>query len=152
MPGLWSISVSGNSRHRFITLQELCEQLGISRSRYHQLQKQGIFPAPQRTSSSRPVFDNTLAQQCLDVVRTRVGINGEPVLFNAKRKQEPTKKRATLVKGKYDGLVAALASLGLPATPQQVSLALAQLPNHGDDLDEPSLIRAVFLEVKKAGG
>jgi len=152
MPSLWSISVSGNSRHRFITLQELCEQLGISRSRYHQLQKQGIFPAPQRTSSNRPVFDHNLTQQCLDVVRNRVGINGEPVLFNASKGQQSSKRRATPDRGKYESLVAALASLGLPATPQQVGQALAQLPNNGRDMDEAALIKAVFLELKKAGG
>ncbi len=69
--------MSGSSRSRFITVQELCEMLGISKSRFAQLQKRGFFPRAVRTSSNRPVFDQTLVQQCLDVVRSRVGINGE---------------------------------------------------------------------------
>jgi len=140
--------VSGMSKTRFITLQELCEQLGISKSRYYQLQKRGIFPAPQR-AGNRPVFDQNLARQCVEVVHNRVGINGEPVLFNRKPVQEPSKKRATPVKGKHEDLIAALASLGLNATKEQVAAAVASLPNNGADMDEPSLIRAVFLKLKQ---
>jgi hypothetical protein len=140
--------VSGTSRIRFITLAELCEQLGISKTRYYQLQRRGVFPAPQR-AGNRPVFDNNLAQQCAEVVRTRTGVNGEPVLFNAKRKQEPVQKRPTSVKGKHEDLIAALGSLGLSPTAAQVTAALATLPNNGGDLDEPALIKAVFLILKK---
>jgi len=140
--------VSGPTRSRFITLQELCEQLGISKTRYYQLQKKGVFPAPQR-AGNRPVFDTTLAQQCMDVVRTRTGINGEPVLFNAKRKQESVQKRPVSVKGKHDDLIAALGSLGLTVTKEQVAAAVHSLPNNGTDLDEAALVKAVFLILKK---
>jgi hypothetical protein len=139
--------VSGPTRSRFITLQELCEQLGISKTRYYQLQKKGVFPAPQR-AGNRPVFDNNLAQQCVEVVRSRVGINGEPVLFNAKRKQESVQKRPAPVKG-HDDLIAALGSLGLTVTKEQVAAAVHSLPNNGTDLDEAGLVKQVFLILKK---
>jgi hypothetical protein len=140
--------VSGPSKTRFITLDELVSQLGISKSRYYQLQKRGVFPAPQR-AGNRPVFDQNLTQQCVAVIHTRIGINGEVVLFNAKKKQEPSKKRATPVKGKYDDLIASLASLGLSVSVEQVNVALASLPNAGADMTEPALIKAVFLILKK---
>ena len=143
--------MSGSPRSRFITLQELCDMLRISKGRYYTLQKRGIFPAPQRTSSNRPVFDQTLTQQCVDVVQGRVGINGEPILFNRKPVQEPSKKRPASVKGKHEDLIAALGSLGLSASVEQVSAALASLPNAGADLAEPALIKAVFLHLKKQG-
>ena len=143
--------MSGQARSRFITLQELCEMLSISKGRYYTLQKRGIFPAPQRTSSNRPVFDQDQVQKCVEVVRSRVGINGEPILFNAKRKQESVQKRPVSVKGKHEDLIAALGSLGLSASVEQVSAAIASLPNNGSDLDEPRLIRAVFLHLKKQG-
>lgn len=139
--------MSGPTRSRFITLQELCEQLGISKTRYYQLQKKGVFPAPQR-AGNRPVFDNNLAQQCVEVVRSRVGINGEPVLFNAKRKQESVQKRPAPVKG-HDDLIAALGSLGLTVTKEQVAAAVHSLPNNGTDLDEAGLVKQVFLILKK---
>ncbi len=143
--------MSGPPRSRFITLQELCDQLGISKGRYYTLQKRGIFPAPQRTSSNRPVFDQEQVQKCVEVVRSRVGINGEPILFNAKRKQESVQKRPASVKAKHDDLIAALGSLGLSPTVEQVTAALGTLPNNGGDLDEPALIKAVFLILKKQG-
>ena len=141
--------MSGQDRCRFITLQELCEMLGISKGRYYTLQRRGIFPAPQRTSSNRPVFDQTLTQQCVEVVRSRVGINGEPILFNRKPAQERSKKRPASVKGKHDDLIASLASLGLSVTKEQVAAVVHSLPNAGADLDEPALIKAVFLTLKK---
>jgi predicted site-specific integrase-resolvase len=142
--------VSGTSRTRFITLQELCDQLGISKTRYYQLQRKGVFPAPQR-AGNRPVFDQNLTQQCVEVVRSRVGINGEPILFNAKRKQEAVQKRSTTAKAKHDDLIASLASLGLTVNKETVAAAIASLPNSGADLDEAALIKAVFLILKKQG-
>jgi predicted DNA-binding transcriptional regulator AlpA len=142
--------VSGTSKTRFITLTELCEQLGISKTRYYQLQRKGVFPAPQR-AGNRPVFDTEQVQKCHEVIRNRLGVNGEPILFNAKRKQEPVQKRPVCVKGKHDDLIAALASLGLTVTKEQVAVASQSLPNSGSDLDEPALIKAVFLHLKKQG-
>jgi len=141
--------VSGSPRIRFITLHELCEMLGISKGRYYTLQKRGLFPAPQRTSSNRPVFDQTLTQQCVEVISNRMGINGEVVLFNSKKKQQPSRKRSVSVKGKHDDLIAALASLGLTATNEQVAGAVLSLPNNGTDLDEAALVKQVFLFLKK---
>ncbi len=143
--------MSGSSRSRFITLQELCEMLGISKGRYYTLQKRGIFPAPQRTSSNRPVFDQEQVQKCVEVVRSRVGINGEPILFNRKPVPEPSKKRPASVKGNHDDLIASLGSLGLSVSVEQVNAALATLPNNGADMPVPALIKAVFLHLKKQG-
>jgi NaMN:DMB phosphoribosyltransferase len=125
--------------------------LGISKGRYYTLQKRGIFPAPQRTSSNRPVFDQELVQKCVEVVRSRIGVNGEPILFNRKPVPEPSKKRPASVKGKHDDLIVALGSLGLSVTAEQVAAAIAALPNAGADLAEPALIKAVFLHLKKQG-
>lgn len=125
--------------------------LGVSKGRYYTLQKRGIFPAPQRTSSNRPVFDQEQVQQCFDVVQTRIGVNGEPILFNRKPVPEPSKKRPASVKGKHDDLIAALASLGLSASVEQVAAAIATLPNNGAGMDESALLKAVFLHLKKQG-
>ena len=143
--------MSGSSRSRFITLQELVEQLGISKGRFAQLQKQGFFPPAQRTSGNRPVFDQTLVQQCLEVVRSRVGINGEPLLFNRKPEQKRLRKHVAPASKKHENLIMALASLGLSPTVEQVDAAIATLPSHGADMDEPTLIKAIFLHVKKQG-
>ena len=58
-------------------------------------------------------------------------------------------KRPVSVKGKHNDLIAALGSLGLSVTAAQVAAAIATLPDGGADLDEPALIKAVFLHLKK---
>lgn len=143
--------VSPSSKSRFVTLAELCEMLGISKSRFYALQKKGIFPDSLR-AGNRPVFDQQLVEQCLGVVRSRVGVNGEPILFNRKAKAEPSKSRPVSVKGgKHSDMITALQSLGVTASPEQVDAALKTLPDSGKGMDEPGLIRAVFLQLKRQG-
>ena len=143
--------MSGSSRIRLVSVAELCDLLGLSRTRFYALQKRGIFPEPLRTSSNRPVFNTEMVQRCQDVVLSRIGCNGEPVLFNRKSAPKPSTNRPVSVKGKHEHLIAALGSLGLSASVEQVSAAIATLPNGGADMDEPRLIRAVFLYLKKQG-
>jgi excisionase family DNA binding protein len=131
------------TKQRFITLSELCDQLGIGKQTYYKLVRRGLFPAPMR-AGTRPVFDQDLTQQCIDVVRTRVGINGEPVLLN--RRSGPASAPKKKVAPKHEDLIAALASLGVQTTPAKVQAVLETLPT---DLPEPELIKAVFRELKK---
>lgn len=131
------------SKQRFITLSELCDLLHIGKQTYYKLVRRGVFPAPMR-AGTRPVFDQELAQQCVEVVRTRVGINGEPVLFNRRPSTAPVPK--TKATDKHEDLIAALASLGVQTTAAKVQAVLETLPQ---DLSEPELIKAVFRELKK---
>jgi predicted DNA-binding transcriptional regulator AlpA len=143
--------VSQPSKARFITLAELCEMLGISKSRFYALQRKGILPASQR-AGNRPVFDQQLVEQCVGVVRSRVGINGEPVLFNRKTVAEPAKTRPATVKMKHDEMIASLQQLGVTATAGQVEAALKSLPAEGKGMDDAARLRAVFLELRKNAG
>ena len=51
--------------------------------------------------------------------------------------------------GRYQGLIEALASLGLTVTVVQVEEALGSLPDGVAGLEEPEVIRQVFLELRK---
>ena len=141
--------MSKASQNRYVTVTELCELIGLSKNRFYALQKNGIFPAALRSPlNNRPVFDTALVEQCLGIVRTRVGANGNPYVPNRKKaapSQEPRRKPS----GRHQGLIEALASLGLTATPAQVDEAMAKLPEGGAGLEEPELIRQVFLELRK---
>jgi hypothetical protein len=141
--------MSKPSQNRYVTVQELCELVGLSKNRFYALQKAGIFPAAMRSSlNGRPVFDSALVEQCLGIVRNRVGANGVPYVQNRKSRparQPSTKKPA----GRHQGLIEALASLGLTATPAEVDEAMGRLPEGGAGLEEPELIRQVFLELRK---
>lgn len=139
------------STSRFITVKELCDLLGLSKSRFYTLQKRGIFPAAIRSpSNNRPVFDQELVRQCLGIVKTRVGANGQPVTFNRKTKRTQTPGTpASTASPKHSELIDALASLGLSTNAAKVDDALKSLPNQGSDLEHPELVRQVFLQLRK---
>jgi len=141
--------MSKASQNRFITVTELCELIGLSKNRFYALQKAGIFPAPLRSPlNNRPVFDSALVEQCLGIVRHRIGANGAPWVPN--RKNPSVKRAPQKASGdRHRGLIEALSSLGLTATAVQVDQALAKLPEGGAGLEEPEVIRQVFLELRK---
>ena len=142
-------AMSKPSQNRFITVTELCELIGLSKNRFYALQKAGIFPAAIRSPlNNRPVFDSTLIEQCLGIVRNRIGANGAPYVPNRK-KAIPTRESRRKSAGLHQGLIEALASLGLSATPAQVDEAMGQLPEGGAGMEEPELIRQVFLQLRK---
>ena len=139
------------SQNRFITVQELCELIGLSKNRFYALQKAGIFPACLRNPlNNRPVFDSALVEQCLGIVRNRVGANGTPYVPNRK-KATPSREPRSKPVGRHEGLIEALASLGLTSTPTEVEEAIGRLPGGGAGMNEPELIRQVFLELRKKG-
>ena len=142
--------MSKASESRFITLDELCALVGLSKATYYKYQRHGVFPAPLKTSGGRLVFDQKLVEQCQQIVRTRTGLNGEPVIFSSRKKKgtEAIQKRPNNAGWKHDDMISALASLGLTATPQQVDEAMKELPA---DLPAPELIRRLFLALKKQG-
>ena len=141
--------MSKPSQNRYVTVQELCELVGLSKNRFYALQKAGIFPAAMRSPlNNRPVFDSALVEQCLAIVRNRVGANGVPYVPN--RKSRPARQASTKKPtGRHQGLIEALGSLGLTATPAEVDGAMKRLPDGGAGLEEPELIRQVFLELRK---
>jgi len=141
--------MSKPSQNRFVTVTELCALIGLSKNRFYALQKAGIFPAPLRNpSNNRPVFDSALIEQCLGIVRNRIGANGAPYVPNRK-KASPSRESRRKDAGRHQVLIEALASLGLTATPAQVDEAMGQLPDGGAGMEEPEVIRQVFLQLRK---
>jgi predicted DNA-binding transcriptional regulator AlpA len=134
----------------FITLDELCALIGISKATYYKHQRHGVFPEPLKTSGGRLVFDQKLVEQCQQIVRTRTGLNGEPVIFSSRKKKgsEATPKRPHNPGGKHDDMISALASLGVAATSEQIERTITELPT---GLNEPELIRQLFLALRKQG-
>ena len=137
-------------QNRFVTLSELCEMLGMSTASFYKFQKQGVFPEPLRTQSNRPVFDQNLIEECQQIVRTRVGKNGLPVIFTTRKKRGPEaiQKRPHNAGGKHDDMISALASLGVAATAEEIERTITDLPA---GLSEPELIRQLFLALRKQG-
>lgn len=83
MTSLWQQRVS-QFAPQALTGPELAKVLGITRSRLYQLIARGVMPRP-LGSLSRPYFTPEMIEQCLKVKETRMGVNGEVVMFNRRR-------------------------------------------------------------------
>jgi hypothetical protein len=134
----------------------MARMVGLSRARFYQLQKAGIFPAPSY-QAGRPVYTEDQQQVCLEVRRKNRGINGEAVLFYARRRAiEPSKrkKRADPPPARNKdiaSLLDGLNALGLTtATAAQVVEVTKQLfPQGTKGHDQAEVLRAVFLHLKR---
>src|SRR5271170_5577242 len=67
-----------------VSVSEMARMCGLSRARFYQLQKTGVFPAP-LYQEGRPVYTEEQQAICLEVRKKNRGVNGKPVLFYARR-------------------------------------------------------------------
>ncbi len=139
-----------------VTVSEMARMCGLSRARFYQLQKAGVFPAPVY-QAGRPVYTEEQQVVCLEVRRSNRGVNGEPVLFYSRRrpiapiKKSPRPSTTTPKNKDVAALLDGLNALGLTtATAAQVVEVTKELfPQGTDDLDQAEVLRAVFLHLKR---
>ncbi len=138
-----------------VSVAEMARMVGLSRARFYQLIG-NTFPHPQYDlTTRRPFYPVELQEICLDVRRRNQGIDGKPVLFHRRAKDamspspKASKRKAMPDDSRYKGLVAGLKSLGLASvTAAEVEAALEE--QHGlDNKDQGSLLKAVFLHLKR---
>src|SRR4051794_25489131 len=110
-----------------VTVAEMARMCGLSRSRFYQLIGTA-FPEPERhPETGRPVYTEAQQEVCLEVRRRNCGVDGNPVLFYARRLgSTPAKPKAPKPKlepkqGDVAALLDGLNALGLTtATAAQV--------------------------------
>jgi hypothetical protein len=139
-----------------VTVSEMARMVGLSRARFYQLQKAGVFPAP-TYQAGRPVYTEDQQGVCLEVRRKNRGVNGQPVLFYArrrpiapskrKRRADPLPARNRDIAALLDGLNA----LGLTtATAAQVVEVTKQVfPQGTTGIDQAEVLRVVFLHLRR---
>jgi hypothetical protein len=138
-----------------VSVAEMARMVGLSRARFYQLQKAGIFPQPGRDpETKRPYYTEELQNFCLEVRRRNFGINGKPILFYAKRTlvaPSPRKLKAPKKQDRHTDLINSLQSLGLTSmTNAQVGSAIKELyPQGMKGLDQAEVIRSVFLYLRR---
>ena len=117
------------------TVTEMTKKLGLSRARFYQLQKMGIFPKPLYLDNlKRPFYPLDLQQQCLKIRKTGIDSNGKPIIFYAPREK---KRRCPTVQAEpqYQELTESLRQIGLNVTGDKVKAAVKAL--YPDGLTEP---------------
>jgi hypothetical protein len=142
-----------------VSVAGMARMVGLSRQRFHQLMKQGVFPPPvYDVHTRRPHYTEEMQQVCLSVKEKNVGINGRVVLFYARRseigpkKQISTGRSASPTRGpKHNGLIIGLKGLGLAAvTEQQIEAALKELyPTGTAGVGEAELLRTIFVHLMR---
>jgi hypothetical protein len=136
-----------------VTVVEMARMLGLSRARFYQLQKAGVFPAPVYSlSNRRPIYVEEMQKVCLEVRRRHCGVNVRPVLFYASRFSSSPRKLKPKPKAKeVSSLAHSLRGLGLTAvTAADVHGATKELfPQGTGGIDQIKVVRVLFLHLKR---
>ena len=141
-----------------VTVSEMARMVGLSRARFYQLQKAGIFPPPlYDVATRRPFYDEELQKVILEVRRRNCGVNQKPILFYARRNPlapAPPKSKAKAPapkKDQYPDLIEALQALGLVGvTAAQVGAAVKELfPQGTATVDQAEVVRTIFLHMRR---
>ena len=169
------MSVQEKPRKAVVSVLEMAAMLDLSKSRFYALMQAGVFPTPirqscnrpesvpnesstppepaQHESYKRPVFDLDLQQKCLEIRNTGIGDNGQPVLFNRKRKKSGQPKPRPghqAVTEEHAELIESLKSLGLTATAEEVQAASKELyPDGTAGIQPGEIVRRVFLHLRR---
>ena len=142
-----------------VSVSDMARTVGLSRQRFHQLVKAGVFPQPLRDEATgRPYYDGPGQAQCVEVRRRNCGVNGKIVLFYARRQlvtaptppARPTKPRPAPTET-HTEVLDGVRGLGLShATAALVTDAIKEsFPNGTVGVATGEVIRAVFLRLRK---
>src|SRR5271155_2350471 len=109
----------------------MAAQCGLSRQRFMQLVKAGVFPMPLvDDATKRPYYSEELQVQCLEVRKRNFGVNGKVIIFYARRTATAPMRKTQMTKPKADHseIIDGLKALGLvTVTSAQVAEAVGQL-------------------------
>ena len=136
-----------------VSVSEMANLCRLSRSRFHALVRDGVFPKPvPKAQGKRPYYTADLIRQCLEIRQTGIGLNGKIVLFNRPATKRAARKPAckSAATTEHVALIEALRSLGLVATVEAVGAAVQALfPGGTAGVAEGEVIRQVFLHLRK---
>ena len=140
------------SRKAATSVRETATLCLLSRSRFHSLVRQGVFPPPvQGGEGRRPFYTQELLQRCLEIRSTGIGQDGKVVLFNRPAKKKGDRKRPSAIPATpaHADLIESLRALGLTATSEAVDAAVRSVfPDGTTGLDQGEVIRRVFLHLQ----
>ena len=146
-----------NETKAVVSVAEMARMVGLSRARFYQLQKAGIFPQSERDPETRrPFYTEELQNTCLEVRHRNCGVNGKPILFYVKRTPvapRPRKVTAPKKQDRHTDLIDPLRALGLTSvTDATVESAIKDLfPQGTSEVEKSEVVKAVFLHLRRQG-
>ncbi len=119
-------------------VNKLAKKLGLSRPRFYQLQKMGVFPPPVYCiRTKRPMYPQRLQQACMEIRRRGIGYNGLPVIFYSGRNGK-TKPSCQKSESNYKEIANALEKFRIKASAVEIKKAINKVFPDGlaqDDFD-----------------
>lgn len=144
-------NVPEGSQRAAVSVSEMAALCSLSRSRFHTLVREGVFPKP--VQGKRPHYTQELIQQCLDIRRTGIGANGQVVLFNRRAGKKADRRRPDPPTPEYPELVKSLRALKLTVSGEAVAAAVrAVFPGGIEGVDQVEVVRKVFLHLQGRRG
>ncbi|MBD3672759.1 MAG: hypothetical protein HUJ26_04460 [Planctomycetaceae bacterium] len=142
-----------------VTVSEMARMVGLSRSRFYQLQGTA-FPHPvYDPQTRRPFYTAEQQQVCLEVLRRNCGIDGKPILFYAsgpkpaavRRKNRKSKVKTEKATSRNSTVVEGVKSLGMNSvSARQVEQTIRKLfPDGTSNVEQGEVIRAVFVALMR---
>ncbi len=135
-----------SAKHGFesiCSVTEMARAVGLSRARFHQLIRIGVFPPPVYCiRTKKPMYPSHLQQACLRIRGTGVGFDRQPILFNTPRKSQQAGSYRRRITGHGD-LAGVLEALGMRVAAGDLASAIRALypkglpkgPLQGDVID-----------------
>ena len=128
--------LSNNDFIAVCSVTELAKKLDLSRARFYQLQKVGVFPEPVYcVYTKRPFYTMGLQEKCLEIRKTGIGHNGRPIIFYSKR--NISSKRQNNQSRKYAELADTLKQMGLNVSAAKIKNAVKAL--RPETSEQPSI-------------
>lgn len=148
------------SSEKLMSPSQVAAAVGLSRQRFAQLVKEGVFPTPiYDIHTRRPFYTEEMQKVCLSVKEKNVGVNGRVVLFYAARRSGISPKKQIKTHGsrsptrtpKHAGLIEGLKALGMATvTDSDVAVALQKLyPSGTAGVGEGEVLRTVFVHLMR---
>ena len=136
-----------------VSVNEVCQTIGLSRSRFYQLLDSGFFPKPKYDErSKRPYFDAALQKQILEARNSGIGVDGSYMLFYSPRKKEGHSKKSikcNKTNSIHQEFADTLESMGLDCNEKDVSSAISELyPDGVENIDQGLVIRELYRFLK----
>ena len=136
-----------------VSVTDLCRMVGLSRARFYQLVRAGVFPpADQDPVTKRPYYSEERQRICLEVRRKNCGVNSKPILFYSRRrdfgqtKASPKPAKPKVNGNQYADLIDLLSQAKVVVSTAQVEAVVKQEFPQGIEGMDPSL---VFVAVHK---
>ena len=147
---------SNSCAKEIVTVTEHCRDLNLSRSRYYQLVKAGIFLPPiYDVTTKRGHVPREIQEANLQARRRNCGVNGKPILFYAKPMRAtpvPSRPRrqpaAARPPEQHKELTEAIKAMGLQVSAADVAAAVKACFPKGMGEITGQVIRSIFLHLR----